>query len=167
MFVESIMPSNHFILCHSLFFLPSIFWSIRVLSNESALCIRWPKYWSFSFSISSSNEYLGLISFKIDWAWPACSPGDTQESFPAPQFETISSSELSLLYDPTLTSTYDCCKSHIYVLVAQSCPTLCDHMDYRPSSSFVHGIFQVRMLKWIAISFAKGSSKPEFKPESP
>ena len=67
MFVESIMPSNHFILCHSLFLLPSIFRRVRVLSNKSALCIRWPKYWSFSFSISSFNEYSGLISFRIDW----------------------------------------------------------------------------------------------------
>ena len=61
------MPSNHLILCHPLLFLPSIFSSIRVFSNESILCIRWPKYWSFSFSITPSNEYPGLISFKIDW----------------------------------------------------------------------------------------------------
>ena len=60
------MPSNHLILCHPLLLLPSIFPSIRVLSNESALCIRWPKYWSFSFNISLSNEYAGLISFKMD-----------------------------------------------------------------------------------------------------
>ena len=63
---ESVMPSNHLILCHPLLFSPSIFPSIRIFSNESALCIRWPKYWSFSFSISPSNEYSGLISFKID-----------------------------------------------------------------------------------------------------
>ena len=61
------MPSNHLILCHPLLFLPSIFPSIRVFSNESALCIRWPKYWSFSFSISPSNEHPGLISFRMDW----------------------------------------------------------------------------------------------------
>ena len=67
MSIESVMPSNHLILCHSLLLLPSIFPSIRVFSNESVLCIRWPKYWSFSFSISSSNEYSGLISFTIDW----------------------------------------------------------------------------------------------------
>ena len=64
---ELMMPSNHLILCHPLLLLPSIFPSIRVFSNESALCIRWPKYWSFSFSISPSNEYLGLISFRTDW----------------------------------------------------------------------------------------------------
>ena len=67
MSIESVMPSNHLILCRSLLLLPSIFPSIRVFSNESALHIRWPKYWSFSFSISSHNEYSGLISFRMDW----------------------------------------------------------------------------------------------------
>ena len=67
MSIESVMQSNHLILCHPLLLLPSIFPSIRVFSNESALHIRWPKYWSFSFSISLSNEYSGLISFRIDW----------------------------------------------------------------------------------------------------
>ena len=64
---ESVMPSNHLILCRPLLLLPSIFPGIRVFSNESALCIRWPKYWSFSFSISPSNEHLGLISYRMDW----------------------------------------------------------------------------------------------------
>ena len=67
MSIELVMPSNHLILCHPLLLLPSIFPSIRVFSNESLLLIRWPKYWSFSFSISPSNEYSGLISFRIDW----------------------------------------------------------------------------------------------------
>ena len=67
MSIESVMPSNHLILCHPLLPSPSIFPSIRVYSNEWALRIRWPKYWSFSFSISPSNEYSGLISFRIDW----------------------------------------------------------------------------------------------------
>ena len=67
MSIESVMPSNHLILCPPLLLLPSIFPSIRVFSNESVLCIRWPKYWSFSFSISPSNEYSGLISFRMDW----------------------------------------------------------------------------------------------------
>ena len=65
--IESVMPSNHLILCHPLFLPPSIFPSIRVFSNEASLCIRWPKYWSFSFSISPSNEHPGLISFNMDW----------------------------------------------------------------------------------------------------
>ena len=67
MSIESVMPSNHLILCCPLFLLPSIFSSIRVFSNESALLIRWPKYWSFNFSISPSNEHPGLISFRMDW----------------------------------------------------------------------------------------------------
>ena len=67
MSIESVMPSNHLILCCPLLLPPSIFPSIRVFSNESVLCIRWPKYWSFSFSISHSNDYLGLISFRMDW----------------------------------------------------------------------------------------------------
>ena len=67
MSIESVMPSNHLILCHPLLLLPSIIPSIRVFSNESVLRIRWPKYWSFSFSISPSNEYSGLISFRMDW----------------------------------------------------------------------------------------------------
>ena len=67
MSIKSVMPSNHHILCHPLFLLPSIFPSIRVFFNELAPCIRWPKYWSFCFSISPSNEYSGLISFKVDW----------------------------------------------------------------------------------------------------
>ena len=67
MSIESVMPSNHLILCHPLFLLPSIFPSIRVFSNESALRIRWPNYWSFSFNISPSNEHPGLISLRIDW----------------------------------------------------------------------------------------------------
>ena len=67
MSIESVMLCNHLILCHPLLLLPSIFPSIRVFSKELVLCIRWPKYWSFNFSISPSNEYSGLISFKIDW----------------------------------------------------------------------------------------------------
>ena len=67
MSIESVMPSNHLILCHPLLFLPSIFPSIRVFSNESALRIRWPKYWSFSFNISPSSEHPGMISFRMDW----------------------------------------------------------------------------------------------------
>ena len=67
MSIESVMPSNHLILCHPLLLLPSIFSSIRVFSNKSVLRIRWPKYWSFSFDISPSSEYSGLISFRMDW----------------------------------------------------------------------------------------------------
>ena len=80
MSIESVMPSNHLILCHPLLHLPSIFPGIRVFSNESALGSRWPKYWSFSFSISSSNEYSGLISFRMDWLDPSFRPLETPKS---------------------------------------------------------------------------------------
>ena len=79
MSIESVMPSNHLILCRPLLFLPSIFPSIWIFPNESVLCIRWPKYWSFSFSISDSNEYSGLISFRIDWL-DLLAVQETQES---------------------------------------------------------------------------------------
>ena len=103
MSIESVMPSNHLILCRPLLFLPSVFPSIRVFSNESVLCIRWPKCWSFSFSINPSNEFSGLISFRMDCGSP-CSPRGSQESSPTSQFKSINSSALSFLYSPTLTS---------------------------------------------------------------
>ena len=90
MSIESVMPSSHLILCHPRLLPPSIFPSIRVFSNESVLCIRWPKYWSFSFSISPSNEYSGLISLRMDWLDLFC-PKDSEESYPTPQFKSINS----------------------------------------------------------------------------
>ena len=91
------------ILCRPLLLLPSIFPSIRVFSNESALHIRWPKYWSFHFSISPSEEYTGLIP--LEWTgWISLHPRDSQESSPTPLFKIINSSALSFLYSPTLTS---------------------------------------------------------------
>ena len=107
--IESVMPSNHLILCCLFLLLSSIFPSIRVFSNESVLHIRWPKYWNFSFSISPSNEYSGLISFRIG---SPCSPRDSQESSPIPQFKSINSWALSYLYGPTLTSIHDYWKNH-------------------------------------------------------
>ena len=94
------MPPNHLILCHPLLLLPSIFPSISVFSSESALHIRWPKYWSFSFNISPSNEYSGLISFRMDWLDLLAVQG-TQESSPTPRFK---SSQILILYLPTLSS---------------------------------------------------------------
>ena len=88
MSIASVMPSNHLILCRPLLHLPSIFPNIRVFSNESALHIRWPKYWSFSFNISSSNEHAGLIG-------SPCSSRDSQESSPTPQFKSINYSVLT------------------------------------------------------------------------
>ena len=111
MSIELVMSSNHLILCHPLFLLPSIFPSIRVFSIESALCIRQPEYWSlsFSFSISPSNEYSGLIDGLVG---SPCSPRDSQESSPTPQFKSISSLVLSLFYCPTLISIQDYQKNH-------------------------------------------------------
>ena len=103
---NAIQPSlSSSVLYHPLL-LPSIFPSIRVFSNESALCIRWPKCLSFSFSISPANEYSGLTSFRIDW-FDLLAVQGTQESSPTRQFKSINSSALSLLYGPTLTSIYD------------------------------------------------------------
>ena len=94
-----------------LLLLPSIFLRIRVFSNKSVLHIRWPKNWSFSFSISPSNEYSGLIS--LGWTGGiSCSPRDSQESSPTPQLKSITSSVLSFLYSPTLTSIHDPWKNH-------------------------------------------------------
>ena len=105
------MPSNHFILCYPLLCPPSICPSIRVFSNESVLCIRWPKYWSFSFSMSPSNEYSGLISFRIDWLH-LLAVQENHKSSPTPQFKSINLSALSFLYSPTLTSIHDYWKNH-------------------------------------------------------
>ena len=106
MSTELVMPSNHFILCRPLLLPPSMFPSIRVFLNESVLRIRWPKYWSFSFNISPSNEYSGLISFRIDWFDLLAVQGALKSS-PTPQFKSINSSALSFLYSPTLTSILD------------------------------------------------------------
>ena len=113
--IESLMPSNHLILYHFLLLLPSILPSIRVFSNESSvLRIRWPKYWSFSFSVSPSNEYSGLISFRIDWFDLLAVQGTPRKSSPTPQFKSINSSALSFLYSPTLTSIHDHWKNHSF-----------------------------------------------------
>ena len=112
MSIDSVMLSNHLILCHPFLLLPSIFPSIRVFFKESTLCIRWPKYWSFSFSISPSNEYSGMISIKID-SFDLLAPRNSQESS-TPQFETINSLVLSLVYGPTLTSIYEYWKNHSF-----------------------------------------------------
>ena len=104
MSIESMMPSNYLILCCPLLLL-SIFPSIRVFSNEFVPYIRWPHYWSFN--ISCSNEYSGLISFRMDWLGSPCCPTDSPESSPTPQFISLNSSALSLLYGPVLISIQD------------------------------------------------------------
>ena len=107
MSIESVMPSNHLSLCHPLLLLPSILLSIRVFSNELALHIRWPKYWGFSFSITSSNEYSGFISFRIDWFDLPAVQGTLKKFSLALQFKGITSLVLSLLYGLILTSIHD------------------------------------------------------------
>ena len=137
----SVIPSNHLILCHPLLLLPSIISSIRVFSDESALCIRWPKYWSFSFNISPSNEHPGLISFRMDWL-DLLAAQDSQESSPTPQFKSINFLVLSFLYSPALTSIHD-------------------HWSSEPSQ-----VFLSRAMKYIftyAIPWSKGTSTLNFK----
>ena len=107
---ESVMPSNHLTLCRSLLLLTSVFLSIRVFSKESVLCIRWPKYWSFSFSISPSNEYSGLISFRMDWLALLAVQGTLNSLLH--QLKSVNSLALSFLHSPTLTSIHDYCKNH-------------------------------------------------------
>ena len=109
MFIRLVIPYNHLILCHPFLLLPSIFPSITVFSNESVLHIRWPKYWS----ISPSNEYSGLISFRMDWL-DLLQSRNSHESSPTPQFKSINSSALSILYSPTLTSIHDYWKNHSF-----------------------------------------------------
>ena len=101
------MPSNRFMLCRPLLLLPSIFASIRVFSNESALRIRWLKYWSFSFNISPSYEHPGLISFRMDWFDLLAVQGTLKNLLQHHSSKSISSSVLSFLYNPTLTSIHD------------------------------------------------------------
>ena len=116
--IELAMPSNHLILCHPLL-LPSIFPSIRVFSNESALRIRWPKYWSFSFNISPSNQHPGLISFRMDWLDLLAVQGTLKSLL---QYHNSKASVLrcsSLLYGPVLTFIHDYLKNHSF-----------DYMDF-------------------------------------
>ena len=115
MSIESVMPSNHLILCHPLLLLSLIFPSIRVFSNEAVLCISWPKYWSFS--ISPSNEYSGLISFRIDWLDLLAVQGTLKsllQHFNLERFKSIDSSVLSFVYGLNLTSIHDHWKNHSF-----------------------------------------------------
>ena len=114
-FIESVMPSNHLVLCHPLTRLPSVFPNIRVFSTESTLCIKWPKYWSFIFNISPSNEHPGLIFFIMDWL-DLLAVQRTLKSFL--QYHSSKASTLqhsvSPLCDPTLTSIHDYWKNHSF-----------------------------------------------------
>ena len=164
------IASNHLILCHPPLLLPSIFSSIRVFSNESILCIRWPKYWSFSFSISPSNEYSGLISFRIDWIDLLPFQGTLKSLLEHHNFKAsaIKASAFSLPYGLShpytttgktiaLTIWTFVSKVEVKVLVAQLC--LGPPIDCSPPDSSVHGILQTRLLEWVAIPFSRGSSQ--------
>ena len=108
--IKSVVPSNHLILCHPLFLLPSVFPSIRVFSSESVLQVRWPKYWSFSFRISPSKEHSGLISFRMD-----CLDLLAAQGIPKRLLQLHSnSSAAGFLYSPTLTSIHDYWKNHSF-----------------------------------------------------
>ena len=110
--IKSVVPSNHHILCCPLLLLLSILPSIRVFSNELPLRIRWPKCWSFKFSISPSNEHSELSSFRIDWFDLLAVQGTLKSLLQ--QFKSINSSAFSFLYSPTLTSIYDCWTNHSF-----------------------------------------------------
>ena len=144
MSTKLVMLSSYLILCHPFLLLPSIFPGIKVFSNELALCIRWPKYWSFSFSIRPSNEYSELISFTIDLVWSPCCLSDFQESSPAPQFKSIRSLVLSLLYGPTLTFIHDYWKKHSF-----------DYMDLCQQSDV--SVFLIGNLDLSLLSFQRAS----------
>ena len=124
MSIESVMRSNHLILCLPLLLLPSIFPSIRVFFNESTLRIRWLKYWCFSFSISPSNEYSGLISFRIDWFDLLAVQGTLKSLLQHHSLKASIFLLLSLIYGPTLTSVHDYWKNHNFLYM-----DLCQQSD--------------------------------------
>ena len=178
MSIELVMPSNHLILCRPILLQPSIFQSIRVFSNESPLCIRCPRYWTFSFNISPSNEYSRLISFRMDWLDLLAVQGTlksflqhhsskasilwhspffiVQFSYPymttgktiALTRRTFAGKVTALLFNMLSAAAAAATKS------LQSCPTLWDPTDRRPPGSPIPGILQARILEWVAISFS-------------
>ena len=153
---ELMMSSNHLILRCPLL-LPSILPSIRVFSNESAPRIRWPKYWSFSVSISPSNEYSGLISFRMDWLDLLAVEG-TLKSLLQHHSSKASILQRSAFFIVQLSHPYMTTGKTTALTAAakslQSCPTLCDPTDGSPPGSPVPGILQARTLEWVAISFS-------------
>ena len=156
MSIELVTSSNHLICC-PLLLPPSILPSNRVFSNESVLHIRWPKCWSFSFSVSSSNEYSGLISFRMDWL----------------DLLPVQVTLKSLLQHYSSKASILWCSAFIIYCrvgeseVAQLCPTPSDPMDCSLPGSSVHEIFQARVLEWVATAFSsKGSQIRTVKPVS-
>ena len=156
--IESVMPSNHLILCRPILLPPSIFLSIRVFSNESVVHIRWPKYWSFSFSITPSNEYSGLISFTMDWLDLLAVQG-TLKSLLQHHSSKASVLQCSAFFMVQLSHPYMTIGKTIALTTTttkslQSCPTLCDPIDGSPPGSTIPGILQARTLEWVAIYFS-------------
>ena len=169
MSIVLVMPSNHLILCHPLFLLPSIFPSLRVFSHESALLIRWPKYWNFSFNISPSNEHQGLISFRMDWLDLLAVQGTLKNLLQHHSskasilwhsaFFIVQLSHPYMTTGKTIALTRWTFVGKVMSLLAaakslQSCPTLCDPIDGSPPGSPAPGILQSRTLEWVAISFS-------------
>ena len=156
MSIKSVMASNHIILC--LLLLPSIFPSIRVFSNESGLCNRWPKYWSFSFNISPSNEYSVLISFRMDW-FDVLAVQGTLKSLLQHHKSKASTLWHSAFFMVQLSHSYmksqDVC---MHAKLLQSCLTLSDPMDCSPPGPSVHGILQAWILGWVAMPSSRVSS---------
>ena len=157
MSIESVMPSNHLILCHPLLLLPLTFPSIRVFSNESVLHIRWPKYWSFHFGISPSNEHSGLISFRMDWLDLLAIQG-TLKSLLQHHGSKALILRCSVFFVVQLSHPYMTTGKTMALTAAaaakslQSCPTLCDPIDSSPPGSPVPGILQARILEWVQFS---------------
>ena len=150
---ESVMPSSHLILCHPFLLLPSIFPSIRVFSNEPALCIRWPKCWSFSFSICPSNEYSGLTSFSNDWF----------------DFLAVQGTLKSLLQHHRSKASILWCSaffmvqlSHLYMTTGKTIalPIQTFVGKVALQSPLSTGILQARLLEWVAMPSSRGSSQP-------
>ena len=146
MSIQPVMPSNHLILCCPLLLLPPISPRIRVFSNESNLCMRWPKYWSFSVSISPFKEHPGLISFRMDWLVQGTLKSLLQHH----------SSKASILWRSAffIVQLFISIHAAAAAKLFQLCPTLCDPIDCSPPGSPVPGILQARTLEWVAISFS-------------
>ena len=162
MSMESVMPSHHLILCCPLLLLPPIPPSIRVFSNESTLCMRWPKYWSVSFSIIPSNEHPGLISFRMDWMDLLVVQG-TLKSLPQHHSSKGLILRCSAFFIVQLSHPYMTTGKTTALTAAtaaattkslQSCPTLCDPVDGSPSGTSVPEILQAKILEWVSISFS-------------
>ena len=175
------MPSSHLILGCPLLVLPPIPPSIRVFSNESTLRRRWPKYWSFSFSIIPSKEHPGLISFRMDWLDLLAVQGtlksllqhhSSKASILRPSaFFTVQLSHPYMTTGKTIPLTrwtfvgkvmsllFNMLSRLVVTFPPQWCPTLCDPIDHSPPGSSVHGILQARILEWTAIPFSRESSQ--------